>query len=59
MDEERSASLVYLTSGVCTLDAAQRNPGVGVMGERSPATNCDSIGSHAAQCATLIAPYAA
>jgi len=58
MDEERSTSLVYLTSGVCTLEAAQRNPGIGVVGERAITANFDSIDSHAAQCAALIALYA-
>ena len=28
------------------------------MGKRSPATDFDSFGSHTAQCAALIAPYA-
>jgi len=32
--------------------------GTSVTGERSPAANFDSAGSHAAQCAALIAPYA-
>ena len=45
-------------STVCRLDATLLNSGIGVMGERSPAADFDPFGSHTAQCATLIAPYA-
>ncbi len=33
-----------LTQGVCGLDVAQRNPGIGVMDKRSPVFRCATYG---------------